>query len=314
MKRKIRKLSTSEHNPPSSCLPCDTKEDAKLSRFINWCSRNGITISEKVILSRNGSCGNIGMVASSAVSVGEQLAYIPRGTLLCAKNSSISQVMVEDEQFMKQLESASSWVPLLTALVYEWSKMNENGKWSPYLQLVPNPESLDPPMMWSKSERERLLSGTSLLSNVDNDLKDIQSDYDTIVKPFMQRHPEIFSKKLISFQLYQELVSFVMSYSFTEATSVMEEEETEERDILEATSMVPVIDLLNHHFRHHAELNARQHYLELIAVRDIAKGEEIMNTYGQHSNTSLLHMYGFALKGNPQDVVSPLLRLHICYE
>ena len=47
-KRKIRKLSTSEHNPPSSCLPCDTKEDAKLSRFINWCSRNGITISEKV--------------------------------------------------------------------------------------------------------------------------------------------------------------------------------------------------------------------------------------------------------------------------
>ena len=63
------------------------------------------------------------MVASSAVSVGEQLAYIPRGTLLCAKNSSISQVMVEDEQFMKQLESASSWVPLLTALVYEWSKM-----------------------------------------------------------------------------------------------------------------------------------------------------------------------------------------------
>ena len=33
------------------------------------------------------------------------------------------------------------------------------------------------------------------------------------------------------------------------------------------------------------------------------QGEEVMNTYGQLSNTSLLHMYGFAELGNPHDKV-----------
>ena len=60
-----------------------------------------------------------------------------------------------------------------------------------------------------------------------------------------------------------------MSYSFTSGYADCLEEE--ERDILEMTSMVPVIDLLNHHYRHHAELNFRQDHLELIAVRDIEK-------------------------------------------
>ena len=34
-----------------------------------------------------------------------------------------------------------------------------------------------------------------------------------------------------------------------------------------------------------------------------------MNTYGPLSNASLLHVYGFAEKGNPHDVVSDVIEL-----
>ena len=57
---------------------------------------------------------------------------------------------------------------------------------------MPNGESLEPPMMWSKGERERLLSGTTLLSQVEADLENIEQDYEAVVKPFMERHPDLF--------------------------------------------------------------------------------------------------------------------------
>ena len=36
-----------------------------------------------------------------------------------------------------------------------------------------------------------------------------------------------------------------------------------------------------------------------------------MNTYGQHSNASLLHMYGFTEPGNPHDEVT-ILHVYVC--
>ena len=75
--------------------------------------------------------------------------------------------------------------------------------------------------------------------------------------------PALSSRKTLhSQQLFKKLVSFVMSYSFTD---------DEEPDILQQTMMVPFVDLLNHHSNHHAELNFHEEYLELVAVRDIAR-------------------------------------------
>jgi len=43
---------------------------------------------------------------------------------------------------------------------------------------------------------------------------------------------------------------------------------------------------------------------EILAVCCVfLQGEEVMNTYGQLGNTSLLHKYGFAELGNPHDKV-----------
>lgn len=62
------------------------------------------------------------MVASEDIYSGEELARIPRCSVLCARNSDLATTMEEDIKLMKQLEEVSSWVPLLITLVYEWAK------------------------------------------------------------------------------------------------------------------------------------------------------------------------------------------------
>ena len=39
--------------------------------------------------------------------------------------------------------------------------------------------------------------------------------------------------------------------------------------------------------------------LEIVAARDLAAGQEIHNTYGEHGNAALLRKYAFCLEGNP---------------
>jgi len=70
---------------------------------------------------------------------------------------------------------------------------------------------------------------------------------------------------------YSRMVGLVMSYSFSDP---------EEDDPLKQTMMVPVIDLLNHHSNHHAELTFHEKYLLLSAVRDIRKVRDIGITEG----------------------------------
>ncbi len=60
--------------------------------------------------------------------------------------------------------------------------------------------------------------------------------------------------------------------------------------------MVPVADILNHIAKNNAHLEFEENELVISSDRTIKRGEEVYNTYGEHSNTDLLHMYGFVEK------------------
>lgn len=123
-------------------------------------------------------------------------------------------------------------------------------------------------MLWSEGDRERLLTGMGVDRLVKRDFKLIASDYRTTAEPFMRRHPDIYRKRFISQQLYEQVTAFVMSYSFTDdAEPVMETGLSAHCQ----TMMVPFVDLLNHHCHHHAELTFHQNHLSLLAVRPILK-------------------------------------------
>ncbi|XP_062856170.1 N-lysine methyltransferase setd6 [Trichomycterus rosablanca] len=261
----------------------DSSVDEPLQNFLLWCDQVNLILSNKVYLSKKDTVADYGMLAKEDIEEGHVLFSIPRSALLHPETSKIKKVLVEGKS---SLESTSGWVPLLLALMYEYT--SPESQWKPYLSLWPDFRELDHPMFWSKEEREKLLKGTSIPEAVETDLANIQKEYNNIVLPFMRSHPDLWDPERHSLQLYQSLVAFIMAYSFQEP--VEDEEEDEEPN---PPMMVPMADMLNHVSNHNANLEYTPERLKMVAVRPIRKGEEIFNTYGQMANWQLLHMYGF---------------------
>ncbi|XP_074769206.1 N-lysine methyltransferase SETD6 isoform X3 [Athene noctua] len=265
-----------------------------LSGFLAWCGRAGVQLSPKVRLSREGAVAGYGLLAAAELEEGEVLFSVPRSAVLSQHTSSIQALLQEAQE---ALQSQSGWVPLLLALLYEYTA--SDSPWQPYFSLWQDFRSLDHPMFWPEEERTRLLQGTGIPEAVDKDLANIHLEYSSIILPFMKSHPSIFDPKLHTLDLYKQLVAFVMAYSFQEPL----EEEDEDEKGPNPPMMVPVADILNHVANHNANLEYSPQCLRMVTTQPISKGQEIFNTYGQMANWQLLHMYGFAepYPGNTND-------------
>ena len=57
-----------------------------------------------------------------------------------------------------------------------------------------------------------MLQGTGVPEAVEKDLASIRSEYYSIVLPFMEAHPDLFSPRVRSLELYRQLVALVMAY------------------------------------------------------------------------------------------------------
>ncbi|KAF4010746.1 hypothetical protein G4228_001992, partial [Cervus hanglu yarkandensis] len=246
--------------------------------------RRAAVLSAQVAVSRQGTVAGYGMVARESVQPGELLFAVPRAALLSQHTCSISGVL---ERERGALQSQSGWVPLLLALLHEMQA--PASPWSPYFALWPELGRLEHPMFWPEEERRRLLQGTGVPEAVEKDLANIRSEYYSIVLPFMEAHPDLFSPRVRSLELYRQLVALVMAYSFQEP---LEEEEDEKEP--NSPLMVPAADILNHLANHNANLEYSPTCLRMVAIQPIPKGHEIFNTYGQMANWQLIHMYGFA--------------------
>ncbi|XP_069848541.1 N-lysine methyltransferase SETD6 [Dipodomys merriami] len=250
--------------------------------FLRWCGRVGLKLNPKVAVSRRGTVAGYGMVALEGLQPGELLFAVPRAALLSPHTCAISGLL---ERERAALQSPSGWVPLLLALLHELQAPASH--WSPYFALWPDLGRLEHPMFWTQEERQRLLRGTGVPEAVEKDLANIRSEYHSVVLPFMEAHPDLFSPKVRSLELYHQLVALVMAYSFQEP---LDEEDEEEPN---SPVMVPAADILNHLANHNANLEYSADYLQMVATQSIPKGHEIFNTYGQMANWQLIHMYGF---------------------
>ncbi|KAM9301684.1 N-lysine methyltransferase SETD6 [Gastrophryne carolinensis] len=263
------------------------EEQDRLSAFLEWCDRSGVQFSPKVYVSPTEAVAQYGMMAAEELQAGEIVFSIARSALLSQRSARIHRLLEEEGD---SLQSSSGWVPLLIALLYEATA--PDSPWAPYFNLWPQLEPPDLPMFWSEEERAELLCGTGVAEAVRKDLANIEREYESIVLPFIQRHPEVLSSDTHTLQLYKRLVAFVMAYSFQEP---VEDDEEEEDSGTEAPPpmMVPVADLLNHVAQHNAQLEFMPDRLRMVTTRPVPAGSEIFNTYGQMGGWQLLHMYGF---------------------
>ncbi|KAK2918173.1 N-lysine methyltransferase setd6 [Channa argus] len=269
----------------------EVSELTPLHNFLLWCDQVGVVLSNKVYVSKEGTIAEYGMLAKDNIEEGEVLFTIPRSALLHQLTTNVSALLKEEKSL---LESSSGWVPLLLALLHEYTSSQSH--WKPYLSLWTDFKTLDHPMFWSKEERNELLKGTGIPEAVDTDLANIKKEYTDIVLPFIIRHPNLWDPDIHTLELYTQLVAFVMAYSFQEPQEEEEdddEDEEEEEKVANPPMMVPMADMLNHVSSHNANLEFTPDSLKMVCVRPICKGEEVFNTYGQMANEQLLHMYGF---------------------
>eukprot|EP00439_Symbiodinium_sp_Y106_P032057 s2350_g3.t2 len=75
--------------------------------------------------------------------------------------------------------------------------------------------------------------------------------------------------------------------------------------------LIPIVDIANHAATHKvANADVRNNAdgsISMVAVRDIAQGEEVRICYGEYTNEQLLFCYGFVIPDNPcQGLVCPL--------
>uniref|UniRef100_A0A2C9LXK3 Uncharacterized protein n=1 Tax=Biomphalaria glabrata TaxID=6526 RepID=A0A2C9LXK3_BIOGL len=130
-----------------------------------------------------GSCAQYGMVAVDDIPEGYCLFQIPRNCLIMPENSDIAELVEKEKQ---SLSVTNQWIPLLLTLVFETN--NPSSKWKPYLDLFPNPDSIDLPIFWESSEVNQLLQGTGVDAAVKRDLGMIQNDFEKLVVPFVQKY------------------------------------------------------------------------------------------------------------------------------
>ncbi|XP_077996066.1 N-lysine methyltransferase setd6-like [Glandiceps talaboti] len=269
------------NNPAKRLKKFDDSCDKKLQTFLQWCQENEFHVNEKVKVGRQDSCSEYGMIAVEDLDEGECLFEIQRHLLLYSDTCKVADILKKGKS---DLQSDSGWVPLLLALMYEYT--NPQSLWRPYLDLCPDFTVVDQPMFWTREEVLQELASTGIPEAVERDLKNITCEYNTIVVPFMKKFPETWSLEVHTLELYKQMVAFIMAYSFTESSG--EDSETA------MPVMVPMADILNHVSANNAHLNFDENTLTMVTTRPITKGEEVFNTYGQLPNWQLLHMYGFA--------------------
>jgi len=115
--------------------------------------------------------------------------------------------------------------------------------------------------------------------------------------------------------LFHHMGSLILSRSFNvEGEEKMRDdddsdEEEEEEETVDQVAMVPFADALN---AKSGASNARLVYepttLNMVATARIARGEQILNTYGEPPNSDLLRRYGHVEEDNSADLVEIDLR------
>lgn len=180
----------------------------------------------------------------------------------------------------------------LTKLHYE-----QDNFWKNYLDTMPMDLS-EFPYFWPHTKLNHLKQ-TSFYSNEEINY---QSHLDTINQDFEIIEQFNQDNDIISNVSYDELYNTYLRFRILVGSRIFGYLKKGN----ETSGMVPYIDLLNH-----SEIPNTQWYFDddldsfvLISTRNINKGEELTDNYGNKNNIELLLYYGFTLDSNPLSILS----------
>eukprot|EP00158_Paraphelidium_tribonemae_P001728 Partr_v1_DN24733_c0_g1_i1_m37276 putative SET domain containing len=298
-----------------------------MDKFIEWTREQGIRISPLIEIQH--ASNSYSIKARDNLQLDTVICSIPKSCIFSVTNSRVC----------RELEGYTGALALTIALCVELAHFRDDSPWKPYFDILPDAErSL--PLFWFDSGKAKnnnkngnkrvndgentlalrdMLEGTEVAKSLDQDTDLLMDDYKSIVKPLCKKH-----KWSIPFELFRNCGSVVASRCF-------------EVDEIHGDSLVPVADLFNHrtstanihlessgpdcaseeefmklradvieNSAKSVQSSSMEHWtnIELRVVVAAEKGDEVFNTYGDHSNAYMLLKYGFCERDNPYDVVS----------
>ncbi|KAG0204609.1 hypothetical protein BGX28_003515 [Mortierella sp. GBA30] len=197
----------------------------ELGAFLVWAEENEILWDKSAIEVKEGKHG-LGVYAKKRLDAGVEVIQVPKSIVLSVETTGIANLLEDDE--------IEGYIGLTLGCMYEQSR-DAQSPWSPYLALL----AKRPPQMatsLSKAKRE-LMKYCEVYNEIESDIKDLQDDYDTIVVPFIERHPDVFPKeikeKYFSFEAFKVMTGHVSSRAM-------------DVDNFHVSSLVPFADLVNH--------------------------------------------------------------------
>ncbi|KAH7321450.1 putative ribosomal N-lysine methyltransferase 4 [Rhexocercosporidium sp. MPI-PUGE-AT-0058] len=263
--------------------------DSKTDAFLAWLANIGVVMSPKVALVDLRSDGRgRGLVALADIEEDEVLFSIPRSAVLnttTALNSS-------DISTIPAILEMPSWLALTAIILAEGQR--PDSKWAPYLALLPR--ELDSLVFWSEAELQELQASTV-----------VQKIGRAAAEVMFSQHISPLKLENGSVEMCHRVASIIMAYAFDipekasqdgpeneraeEGDDLVSDDGEDEKTIL---SMIPLADMLNADAaRNNARLCCDNEDLEMRSIKQISRGDEIFNDYGQLPQSDLLRRYGY---------------------
>jgi len=257
--------------------------------------------------------GDRGVVALKDVKEGTELVVLPTANTLHMPTQELLHSSPEDAYseaahfLANHAMKPSPFIATVMLLLAEMAK----GEASPFATYIKSlPEEVDCLLAWDDRDKEEL-KGTSIEDPTGG--ASTQGTFDKEVAPKMQERPDLWPAPFNSFAQFCRAAGLVQSRAFH-----MVEENWVLNTRQEGTDLylIPAIDMINHAsnpaHRNSSllKLNSAKTvqlgdgeasfsgFFLMKADRDIRSGEQVLHTYGDHSDAALLQTYGFIDDGN----------------
>ncbi|KAJ4418481.1 Ribosomal lysine N-methyltransferase 4 [Gnomoniopsis sp. IMI 355080] len=304
--------------------------------FLNWFkSQPGTTFHNDIEIAdlRSRGAGR-GILATADIPADTVLFTIPRTTIISKETSSlVSQLpqvfetsvpqdvdhdMDGDDDPAAEVDtSQDSWTTLILILIHE-HLLGPASRWAPYLAILPQgPTDFNTPMFWTDAELAEL-QASPVVSKVGRD--EAEAMIRTKILPVIRAHADVFfppgsqSQPLTDDELIQlafRMGSVIMAYAFDlEKEDDDDDDEegggdgegddgwVEDREGRSTLGMVAMADVLNADASFNTHIEHGENALTATTLREIKKGEEVLNYYGPLSTGELLRRYGYVTAGH----------------
>ncbi|XP_035661221.1 SET domain-containing protein 4-like [Branchiostoma floridae] len=289
-----RRQRNKEHRPVSLC------HEEHYIRFFRFLKKNGLDgfFLRPALFPDTGR----GLMVPRKIKRGQTMIKMPQHMILSTKTVLDSVLGPYIESAEPQLTTIQA---ITTFLIYQ-KHIGETSFWKPYLDILPN-EYTHPVYF---GEEDFLYLPHSLRANIKAKKQECIKSYEEL-KPFFPSLEPLLPnwEGIFTFDAYRWAWSTVK----TRSLYVDDKGSTVLRNLdksgLGVTSLVPMVDLLNHSHSARTGLLIKKsckngdYFYTVTAEDDYKRGDQVLFCYRRADNQTLLLNYGFVLPDNHLDTI-----------